>query len=98
MRPRVDERIADCPLQLEARVLAVHRSQPPDSDRGPPSFSMIETKIVRVHAHPAILDEGGKHVDVTKWSPLLYVFRHYFRSGTQLGHTFKARPTRRSAT
>ena len=30
------------------------------------------------------------HIDTNRWSPLLYVFRHYFGTGPDLGRTFKA--------
>lgn len=30
------------------------------------------------------------HIDTRRWQPLLYVFRHYFGTGPDLGRTFKA--------
>ena len=33
---------------------------------------------------------GTQHVDTQRWSPLLYVFRHYFGTGQRLGKNFRA--------
>jgi hypothetical protein len=37
-----------------------------------------------------IVKDGTDHVDTERWSPLLYVFRHYFGTGDELGETFRA--------
>ncbi len=83
-------RIAECPIQFEAEVVAVHE---PGADwpAGPEGrFQIIETKVTRVHAHRAIVIPGTSHIDTGKWSPLRYVFRHYFGTGPDLGRTFKS--------
>jgi flavin reductase (DIM6/NTAB) family NADH-FMN oxidoreductase RutF len=72
-------RIAECKLQLEAKVLAVHRLA------GDCGCAAIETQVVRVHAHPDIVVTGTNHIDPQKWHPLFYVFRHYFSTGERLG-------------
>jgi flavin reductase (DIM6/NTAB) family NADH-FMN oxidoreductase RutF len=43
-----------------------------------------------IHAHRNIVVPGTNHVDTATWNPLLYVFRHYFGVGPDLGRTFKA--------
>jgi flavin reductase (DIM6/NTAB) family NADH-FMN oxidoreductase RutF len=79
-------RIAECPLQLEATVSKIHKPlTEPDGD----FFRIVEAKIERVHALPELI-KGDSHVDTERWSPLLYVFRHYFGSGEELGETFRA--------
>lgn len=84
-------RIAECPLQLEARLLHARRSTPgADEDPRDPGFLVIELEVVRVHAHPAIVLDGTQHVDTARWSPLLYVFRHYFGTGERRGRNFRA--------
>lgn len=80
-------RIAECPLQLEARVMATH-----GCGDEPVHALIIETRVERVHAHAGIVVPGTQHVDVTAWSPLLYVFRHYFGEARRLGQTFRASP------
>jgi flavin reductase (DIM6/NTAB) family NADH-FMN oxidoreductase RutF len=72
-------RIAECKLQLEAKVLAVHLLA------GDCGCAAVETQVVRVHAHPDIVVTGTNHIDPQKWHPLFYVFRHYFSTGERLG-------------
>ena len=83
-------RIAECPLQLEAQVRALHETPLEGTETGPRSFTIVDTQVTRVHAHPRIVLPGTDHVDTAEWSPLLYVFRHYFGTGSELGKTFKA--------
>lgn len=80
-------RIAECPIQFEAKLVAIH-GEPVENQ---PEFHLIaETRVLRVHAHSSIVVPNTHHIDPAKWSPLLYVFRHYFGTGTELGKTFKA--------
>jgi flavin reductase (DIM6/NTAB) family NADH-FMN oxidoreductase RutF len=81
-------RIAECPLQLEARLLAAHRSAGIDDPKL--AFMTLEMQVLRVHAHDAITHPGTNHIDTSHWSPLLYVFRHYFGTGRQCGRNFRA--------
>ena len=78
-------RIVECPLQLEARVMAMHVCGDDPID---PTL-IVETRVERVHAHAGIVVPGTQHVDVAAWSPLLYVFRHYFGEARRLGQTFR---------
>ncbi len=83
-------RIAECPIQFEAEVVAVH--DPGDewpADR-PEGFQIVETRVVRVHGHRGVVIPRTNHIDTARWNPLLYVFRHYFGTGADLGRTFKA--------
>jgi flavin reductase (DIM6/NTAB) family NADH-FMN oxidoreductase RutF len=80
-------RIAECPLQLEAKVTAIHEpATRPDGD----FFRIVEAHVERVHADEQIVKAGTDHVDTARWSPLLYVFRHYFGTGEEIGRTFRA--------
>jgi len=83
-------RIAECPIQFEAEVVAWHDPGGEWPSERPEAFQIIEAKIVRVHAHRDIVVPGTNHIDTAKWSPLLYVFRRYFGTGPDLGRTFKA--------
>jgi flavin reductase (DIM6/NTAB) family NADH-FMN oxidoreductase RutF len=77
-------RVAECPLQLEA---VVQRTTPLIDDD---SLTAVETRVVRVHAHPDIMADAASHVDPARWHPLVYNFRHYFGLGPELGRTFRA--------
>jgi flavin reductase (DIM6/NTAB) family NADH-FMN oxidoreductase RutF len=79
-------RIAECLLQLEATVMAVH--QPATSDRE--DFRIVETRVERVHADERLVKDERDHIDTSRWSPLLYVFRHYFGTGVEVGQSFRA--------
>ena len=74
-------RVAECPLQLEARAVAVHSKN---------GFLIVEAEVLAVHADPALVVPGTEHVDPRAWSPLVYNFRHYFGLGTELGHSFRS--------
>lgn len=82
-------RIAECPLQLECRLLAAHDCQP-GADREASDVRILEVRVLQVHAHTDVLHEGSDHIDTARWSPLLYVFRHYFGTGGRLGLNFRA--------
>lgn len=82
-------RIAECPIQFEAQVAAMRGAA--RGGAGPaPDFHIVEAEVVRVHAREDHVVPGTHHIDTTRWAPLLYVFRHYFALGDDLGRTFKA--------
>lgn len=83
-------RLAECPLQFEAVAVASHAPGGDWPDTRPEAFRIIETKVLRVHAHRDIVVPGTNHIDTAAWQPLFYVFRHYFSLGRDLGRTFKA--------
>ncbi len=83
-------RIAECPIQFETEVVAWHDPGADWPRERPEAFQIVEAKVLRVHAHKDIVIPGTDHVDTARWSPLLYVFRHYFGTGPDLGRTFKA--------
>ena len=76
-------RVAECPLQLEARAADVRAGLEGD-------FLIVQAEVLRVHADPRIVVPGTQHVDPQRWSPLIYNFRHYFGLGTELGYTFRS--------
>jgi flavin reductase (DIM6/NTAB) family NADH-FMN oxidoreductase RutF len=83
-------RIAECPLQLEVRVLRSHETAMKESDGTPPGFLIIEARVEKAHAHEDIIVPGTQRVCTDRWSPLLYVFRHYFGTGERRGRNFRA--------
>jgi flavin reductase (DIM6/NTAB) family NADH-FMN oxidoreductase RutF len=75
-------RVAECPLQLEARV----------ADAGldaEGNFLLVQAKVLRVHADQRIVVPETSYVDPGAWSPLIYNFRHYFGLGAELGESFR---------
>lgn len=84
-------RIGECPLQFEAKIVTAHAPGGGTWEiGGGHSFAIIEAQVVRVHAHEGVTVEGTNHIDVERWQPLLYVFRHYFGTGEDLGRNFRA--------
>ena len=76
-------RVAECPLQFEARAARVQPDVTGD-------FLIVEAHVLRVHAAPQLTVADTDHVDPGAWSPLIYNFRHYFGLGAELGHTFRS--------
>jgi flavin reductase (DIM6/NTAB) family NADH-FMN oxidoreductase RutF len=80
-------RIAKCPLQLEAKVTAIHE---PATRPDGAYFRIAEAQVQRVHALSGVVKPGTSHIDPAQWRPLLYVFRHYFSTGKELARSFRA--------
>jgi len=80
-------RIAECPLQLEAKITAIHD---PATRPDGAYFRIAEAQVQRVHAFSGVVKPGTSHVDPGQWRPLLYVFRHYFSTGKELARSFRA--------
>ena len=76
-------RIAECAIQCEAEVQAIHQPTGPDGT----NFRIVETYVRAIHADRSILDPATGHIDTNAWSPCLYVFRDYFATGPRLGQT-----------
>jgi flavin reductase (DIM6/NTAB) family NADH-FMN oxidoreductase RutF len=88
LRPEPSElvrppRVAECPLQMEARAAEVRPGVTS-------SFLIVQAEVLKVHADPHIVVPGSQHIDPTRWSPLIYNFRHYYGLGTELGHSFRS--------
>ncbi|WP_030337290.1 flavin reductase family protein [Streptomyces sp. NRRL B-1381] len=89
LRPQPSERVrpprvAECPMQLEARVAQARADSSGD-------FLIVEAQVLTVHADPRIVVSGSQHIDPAAWSPLIYNFRHYYGLGPELGHSFRSR-------
>ncbi|KXV35879.1 hypothetical protein AD940_01230 [Gluconobacter thailandicus] len=76
-------RIAECPLQLECRLSALHG----DESRG---FVLVDLSVKHVHAHRDIVVGGTHHIDTSRWHPLFFIFREYFGDAHSLGRNFRA--------
>ncbi len=76
-------RVAECPLQLEARAVRVDA----DASGG---LSVVQAEVLRVHADERLVVPGTDHVDPARWNPMIYSFRHYFGLGRQYGHSHRS--------
>ncbi len=76
-------RVAEAPVQLEARVLRIVPSSGGE-------FGMVEAEVVRVHASREITVEGTNHLDPEAWHPLIYAYRHFYDRGAEVGWTRKS--------
>lgn len=76
-------RVAQCPLQLEARVRHLRSDDSGD-------YVVVESEVVRVHAEEDVVVPGTHHVDPELWKPLIYNFRHYFDLGSELGRSYRS--------
>ena len=81
------DRVAECPIQVEGRVLDARPMATKDG-------GVVEVEVLRVHVHPELAEADRRHVRVAQWEPLFYVFRHYIGRGEELGRTFRATSSR----
>jgi flavin reductase (DIM6/NTAB) family NADH-FMN oxidoreductase RutF len=71
-------RVRECPVQLEAKVEAVHGLADGDPALGGRTL-VIETRILRVHVEESILMAGERHrIDPDKWRPLIMSFQEFY--------------------
>jgi flavin reductase (DIM6/NTAB) family NADH-FMN oxidoreductase RutF len=76
--------VAECPVQLEAEVAAVHSL----ADEKPEQRGRIltfELKIVRVHLDESIMMDGyTNRIDPDKWRPLIMSFQEFYGLGPKV--------------
>lgn len=80
-------RVAECPIQVECRVVDVREA----AESG---IGVVEVQVARVHVHHELAEPDGRHVRVSAWRPLFYVFRHYVGRGQEWGRSFRATSSR----
>jgi flavin reductase (DIM6/NTAB) family NADH-FMN oxidoreductase RutF len=77
-------RVRECPVQMEAEVVAVNllgQDDPAIAGR----ITTFELKIIRVHVEESILmDENSDRVDPDKWRPLIMSFQKFYGLGDQI--------------
>ena len=71
-------RARECPVQMEAKVEAVHGIAEDDpKQRG--QRQAIEVRILRVHVEDGLLLSGGPNrIDPDKWRPLIMSFQQFY--------------------
>ncbi|AMP98180.1 hypothetical protein AY601_1258 [Pedobacter cryoconitis] len=79
--------IASCPIQLEC-VLQNHYIVESTIDFIP-LIASVHMKVVNVRVHENLVINQD-YIDPSKWSPLIYNFRHYYALGEKVGKNFRA--------
>jgi len=69
-------RVAECPIQLECRVVAAHPFQDPDT-----RCTAFEVQVLRAHVEQELVIPGTRHVDPLGWDPLIMKFCEFFGGG-----------------
>lgn len=83
-------RVAEVPVQLEARVRRITDGVAPGEDPAAPGiYGIVEAEVVRVHAAERITVPGTDHIDPAAWHPLIYAYRHFYDRGAEVGWTRK---------
>lgn len=75
-------RVSECPVQIEA---IAERTVPFTE-----ATMVVHARVARVHAHEELVSADGRHIDLDRWRPLYYTFRHYFAQGDEVGVNFRA--------
>jgi flavin reductase (DIM6/NTAB) family NADH-FMN oxidoreductase RutF len=71
-------RIAECPVNLEARVVG-------SSPMSTPGIQLFEFEVLRVHVHPRIRVDGRPNrIDPNRWRPLIMSFQHFYGLGERV--------------
>lgn len=77
-------RVKECPIQLEAKLVASH----PFAENDPRmliKMVSVEVQIVKVHADESILsDIYENRIDPNKWNPLLMSFLQFYERGNNV--------------
>src|SRR5450432_423740 len=77
-------RIEECPVQMEARLQAIHPIAEDDVNQNGKTLTM-EFRILRVHLEESILMQGSTNrVDPDKWKPLIMSFQKFYGLGGQV--------------
>lgn len=70
-------RVAECPIQMECRVVAAHPFG------GPASFATaFEVEVLRTHVAEDLVIPGTHYVDPVAWDPLIMKFCEFFGQGS----------------
>lgn len=77
-------RVAECPVNLEATLEAVHPLAVRDDERRG-GLVALEVRIVRVHVHESIRLPGHPNrIDPDRWRPMIMSFQHLYGVGERL--------------
>lgn len=78
------ERVAECPVNLEAELVAAHPLGN-DDPAAAGSAVTLEVRVTAVHVHPKIRLAGhASRIDPDRWRPLIMSFQHFYGLGPEL--------------
>ncbi|MFJ3934265.1 MULTISPECIES: flavin reductase family protein [unclassified Streptomyces] len=69
-------RVAECPVQLECRVVSAHPFGGPE-----PHATAFEVEVLRAHVEEELVIPGTHYVDPLGWDPLIMKFCEFFGGG-----------------
>ena len=72
-------RVAECPIQLECRVIARRPLRSPTV-----SASGFEVEVSRTHVERDLVIPGTAYVDPQRWDPLIMKFTEFFGGGVNV--------------
>ena len=79
--------VKECAVSLEA-VVVTSRSLAEEDVQMKGRTTIIELRIVRVHAEELVLTEGHPNrIDPDKWKPLIMSFQKFYTLGNELHHS-----------
>jgi len=77
-------RVAECPVQLEAELVASHPIEASHPERGGKLIA-LEVRVTRIHVAESIRMPGTAHqIDPERWRPLIMSFCEFFGLGPKL--------------
>ena len=87
--PGMPPRIQECPVQMEAEVIAAHPMMTESNDLSGATFA-IEVKILKVHVRPDwIMPDHANRINPDKVKPVFVVFQEFY--GMNSGRLGKSR-------
>ncbi|MCH0539053.1 flavin reductase family protein [Streptomyces sp. MUM 203J] len=69
-------RVAECPVQLECRVVSAHPFGSPT-----PAATAFQVEVLRAHVEEDLVIPGTRYVDPLGWDPLIMKFCEFFGGG-----------------
>ncbi|MFD0856593.1 flavin reductase family protein [Actinomadura adrarensis] len=69
-------RVAECPIQLECRVVSAHPFGSPT-----PGATAFQVEVLRAHVEEELVIPGTHYVDPLRWDPLIMKFCEFFGGG-----------------
>ena len=72
-------RVAQCPIQLECRLVSARPFGAPDLNA-----TGFEAKVLRAHVEDDLVVPGTHYVDPLRWDPLIMKFTEFFGGGANL--------------